>query len=321
MARHEQLSVGELEVENIVGGSDCFRKEIYLDPTSGSDGNDGLSLARAVKTWAFAKAKITSQVVSANSAIKLVPGSSGLSLAADPAWTLNCGALIGLAPEAMMNQRSRIGMSGAYTPMITISGYGNLFKNLYLQHGTAAGDLVGAHITGSRNAFHNVHFAGPMAAAQASEAGFIGVHIDTVAETYFKKCFFGNNTQDQDEASSLVKMSVGCGIAIFEECIFMMRAKAADTDPYFVTIDNTTDTGLAIFKKCLFIAAPNGGTPAVAINFVGAAVGYAILDAECQFCNVTNIAATDKDQFVRMGTILSSTDDDVGMIMTTPALA
>jgi len=59
----------------------------------------------------------------------------------------------------------------------------------------------------------------------------------------------------------------------------------------------------------------------VAINFVGSAVGYALLDTRCQFYNVTNISATDKDQFVRMGTVLSSTDDDVGMIATTPSLA
>jgi hypothetical protein len=242
------------------------------------------------------------------------------SLAASLTWDLNNSIMQGMAPEGLMNSRARIGMSTAFTPMMTISGYGNLFKNFYLQHGTAAADLIGVDITGSRNTFDHVHFAGPMNALQASEAGFIGVRLSTVAETRFRSCVFGNHTQSCDEASSLVKISTGCGITIFDDCLFFICA--GDTDPIFVTVDNQSDTGMTLFRNCTFIADPGtAGTPAIAFKFLGSSMGYVYLDNRCQFVNVTNITATTTDGFVRAATTLASTDDDVGMIASTLDLA
>ncbi len=253
-----------------------------------------------------------------NDVILLTPESHSLS--SSLTWDLSCSHLVGMAPMGLMNMRSRIGMSTTFTPMITISGYGNTFSNIYLMHGTAAADLVGVNIIGHRNSFRRVHFAGPMNALQASEAGFIGVHVNTVAETYFDSCVFGNHTQGQDEASSLVKIGAGNGITIFDDCLFFMRC--SDTDPYFVTINNATDTGMTLFRNCTFIADPGtAGTPAIAFKFLGSSMGYVYLDSRCQFINITNLTATDTDQFLRIATTFASTDDDVGFIAFTPTLA
>ena len=140
MARHEQLSVGELQVDNLISGGDVFRRKIYLDPTNGSDGNDGVAIDRPVKTLDFGLDKLTT---GRKDGILMVPGTSGLSLSADPDWNYNLLSLIGIGPEARMNHRARIGMSTTFTPFFTVSGYGNLFQNFYTMHGTAAGDRTG----------------------------------------------------------------------------------------------------------------------------------------------------------------------------------
>ena len=251
-----------------------------------------------------------------NNVIVLSPDSH--SQAASLTFNKNMTHIIGDFPASKMAMRSRIGMSTDFTPMLTISGYGNLFANLYFMHGTVAADLVGMLISGNRNTFRNVHFNTPTNAAQGSESGWIGLHLQACAENYFKDCFFGNNTICQDEASTLFKMGVGCGIQYFEDCTFMQRITIGQTDPYLFTIDNTTDTGLCIFKNCDFIADPGHGTPAVAFKFSGAAKGRALFDSRCQFWNYTSPAGAAGDAYCLLARSLASTDDDTGMLAMEP---
>lgn len=243
------------------------------------------------------------------------------SLSESLTWDKNLSYLVGAVPETFMNHRSRLSMSTTFTPMMTVSGYGNHFRNLYFQHGTAVGDYVGVDITGSRNTFQNCHFAGPMSAAQASDANFNEVYVHGVSETYFKNCVFGNHTRSCDEATSLLKIGAGGGITILENCIFLMRVTAGQTDPLFVYIDNATDTGITIFRSCMFIADPTFGTPAVAISFAGSGLGYALIDYNCQFCNVSLIASNSQDSYLRLGTVygIVAAADDAAMIMQTPS--
>ena len=251
-----------------------------------------------------------------NNVVVISPDSH--SQAASLAFNKNMTHLVGNFPASRMNHRARIGMASAFTPMLEISGYGNLIKNLYFMHGTDAADLIGMLVSGSRNTFLNVHLNSPTNAAQASEAGWIGLHITASSENYFKDCFFGNNTQNQDEASTLVKVGVGCGITIFENCTFMQRVTIGQTDPYLFTIDNTTDTGLVIFKNCDFIADPGHGTPAVAFVFGGAGKGRALFDDRCQFWNYSSPGGAAGDAYCLMATKFASTDDDVGMLALVP---
>jgi hypothetical protein len=64
---------------------------------------------------------------------------AGNALAANLDININCANFLGGAPGGKMAMRSRISMSTAFTPMMTVSGYGNTFANLYFQHGTATG--------------------------------------------------------------------------------------------------------------------------------------------------------------------------------------
>lgn len=234
------------------------------------------------------------------------------SLAASLTISANETHWVGTAAPGIMNHRSRIGMSTTFTPMFTVSGYGNSFHNLYFMHGTAVGDYVGMAVTGSRNSFFNCHFAGPMNAAQASDATFEGVTI-TAAETYFKGCAFGNHTQTCDEATSLLVQKAGCGITILEDCYFFIRA--SDTDPCFATLTNTTDTGDVIFKNCVFDC-QGPGTPSVAFKATGSGLGRIILDLNCQFINVAALADATDDTYVLIPRTHNTTDDSLGLINT-----
>lgn len=218
---------------------------------------------------------------------------------------------VGTAAPGLMAHRSRIGMSTTFTPMIAISGYGNSFHNIYLQHGTAVGDYVGVAITGSRNSFFNCHFAGPLEAAQASDTNFRGVTI-VASETYFKSCVFGNFTQSCDEPTALVKQGAGCGVTIFEDCYFFMRVTTGQTDPTFFELDNQTDTGDVIFKNCTFIA--QVGTPAVVFSVLGSGLGKIILDVRCQFIGVAALADATDDSYILIPRTHSTTDDSLGLI-------
>jgi len=309
MARYENLSVGQLEAETILG-SDVFRKKIFLDPTNGSDGNDGLAIEKSCKTLSVAKGKITT---GRNDAIILVPGSSGLSLAADPALDFNCTSLIGGGPpEGLMNQRARIGMSTTFTPFMTISGYGNLFKNFYTMHGTAITDLVGLLISGARNVFDHVHFGGPMVAAQAGDSGYIGVHV-TGSENRFKNCVFGVDTIGRDEASPNVQLGPGT-LTFFEDCLFLLNL--ADGDPLFFKVLNTSGYTWALFKRCIFMAFNSNYATAetVAFKFTGGSSCAMVFDNECMFQNVTALCDAAEDQYIWMPRSFTSTTDTEGMI-------
>lgn len=312
MARHEQLSVNQLEVDNLIGdtgsGVRSWRKKIYLNAALGSDGNDGLAFDRPVKTLTAADDKITTLY---KDCIVLEESGSSVSLSEAYDWSYSLCGLIGTAANRF-NQRSRIGMSTTFTPMITVSGYGNQFANLYTMHGTAAGDYIGWLISGARNSFYNVHFGGPMAAAQGGHASYNGVHV-TGSENYFKNCVFGTSTIDRDEVTPNVTLGAET-YTVFEDCIFTMSI--ADTDPYFIAVTNSAGNTQAWFKNCLFYAmnANHAAAAAVAFTFSAGYTAAMILDSGCSFCNVTKLAASASMKYIFAPTVFAATADELNLI-------
>jgi hypothetical protein len=309
MARHEQMSVGELQVDSLISGGDSFRRKIYLDPTNGSDGNDGLAIDRGVKTLDFAVDKLTT---ARPDAVLLVPGTSSLSLAEDPAWSYNLLSLIGLGAKPAMNKRARIGMSTTFSPFITVSGYGNAFKNIYTMHGTAVGDAVGWLISGIRNEFDSMHFGGPMNAAQGGDAAYIGVHV-TGTENTFRNTVFGTDTIGRDEVTPNVQLGPGT-LTFFEDCTFLTCL--TDGDPVFVNVVNTSGRTSAFFKRCTFMAfSPNHAVAqTVAFAFTGGASSDLVFDDECHLVNVTNWAASASHKYLWLPTYFAATADELNHI-------
>lgn len=297
--RYEQLSVGELEVDTVIGGagSSSWRNTYYLNAALGSDGNTGKSFSQPLKTWATAKAKLETLK---KDRIILEESASAVSVGSTFTFDKSLCGLMGTA-QNNTSQRSRIGMSTTFTPFVSITGYGNQFKNLYFQHGTASTDLVGFSMTGNYNYYENVHFAGPMAAAQ-STTGYVGSQI-TSTGNYYKGCVFGNNTCALNGAYPVVQMSVPSNsycYNVFEDCTFLAFISA--TTPVFFNVTNTVGEVYAEFKNCRFIATSSNMLTkmATAFTFTAGYTAAMIIQPDCQFTGVTALGTTAGGAFIHV---------------------
>jgi len=263
------------------------------------------------RTVKLAEAALTGGI---NEVVFLSPESH--SLAETLTWDKSMSHLVGQYPLSRMAQRSRMGMSTTFTPMISVTGQGNLFKNLYTMHGTVAGDYVGWAITGNRNIFENVHFAGPMIAAQGGHASYEGVTV-TATDTYFKNCVFGTATIGRDETSPNVTLTVpstGYGYTVFEDCIFQVFL--TDGDPVFVSVANTSGVTWADFINCKFIAISSNMATAMTYAFKfssGSTCGMSI-DHNCEFINVSHLAATANMKYIWTPTVFAATADELNAL-------
>ncbi len=290
-------------------------KEIRLvtSKTSGSDACYDLLAERKVDDttiYSTFSTAYNAMVTGRNDKMLIYPGSHSLS--SDPAIAKNMCIFEGTHYGPKFNKRSRIGMSTTFSPMLTVSGYGNTFKNLYTMHGTASTDYIGWSITGARNAFYDVHFGGPMAAAQGGHASYNGVNI-TGSENYFNGCVFGTNTIERDELTPNVTLGAGT-ITVFDNCIF--TCALTDTDPYFVAVANTSGYTNAFFNNCKFFAfsANHANKAAVAFTFSGGSSADIVLDQLCTFAGVTEIAASASMKYIWMPTVFAATADELNLI-------
>ena len=237
----------------LTGGNVGYKgqgKEFYVDAVSGSDGYDGLTAKTAKASLAAAYALTTS---GKNDTIYLLSSTSMMNLAATLTWSKSETHLVGVGSPSRMAQRARIGHSANFSPLITVSGDGCLFSNLYISHGRgSATNLIAVTITGGRNAFENVHFAGPQHATEAAEATYMTVNISgaDAAENTFVGCVLGNNTIARSAANCAVNFTGGAPRTFFEDCYFVMMSSAAT--PVHVAIAATGIDRFAIFKNCFF---------------------------------------------------------------------
>lgn len=316
MAMFEEASIGELTVDTIIGGAiNPFRRIVYLDPTAGSDGNGrGRSVGKAVKTLANARLQIETLK---SDAIVLVNGASPLSLAANPLITESLTSFLGNAAPNMLGKRSMIQPATDYgTPMLTISGYGNLFQDLYYRHGDAFGtatSVVGVLVSGNYNTFRRVHFNGPVNALLGQAATFREVSITATGNVHFDHCVVGTDTIDLTTNNSLVSLAAG-SITTWEDCIFLCRISA--TTPHFFEVLNTSGITRANFKRCQFIclATNMATTMAQAFTFTGGATCAMVFDSECQFVNVTELALSASLGYIWTPRQFPSSADELNLI-------
>lgn len=200
-----------------------------------------------------------------NEVVLLSPESHSLSSALT--WDKSNSALIGLAPDAsFMNQRSRIGMSADFAAMMTVSGNGNLFKNLYFMHGRGnAANLNCLTVSGDRNVFVGCHFAGPQNEAEAAAAGYDLIRLDGAEETIFRGCTIGNVTITST-TTNLVELQADAGAVMFEDCIFLINSGGADNT--VLKLDTGGMDRPIIFKNCIGISTGTACTLAITGDYL-----------------------------------------------------
>lgn len=207
-------------------------------------------------------------------------------------WSKNMTHLIGMYPPTMFNQRSRIGHSDDFATLFTVSGYGNLFQNLFFMHGRGSGTNMNAiTVSGNRNTFINCCIAGPYNATEAGTAGYDTVRI-TSSENYFNHCVFGADTINDNSTITLVEIGANACRNVFEDCIFHVRATNAGVA--FIGVrgpgGNNRHTW---FKNCKFV---NWGGTSMTVGIswdadVGSEDCNIYLDANCCFTGCTAIVA------------------------------
>jgi len=161
----------------------------YLDPTNGVDTNTGTAPASAVKSMEVAYDLLTANQ---NDVLVYIAGTTSLTLTEALVWSKSYTHLVGYCAPTRTAQRARIFQLSTLTgisPLITVSGSGCIFENLYIFQGVAdATSLIDVSVTGGRNYFKNVHFAGGGHATQAVDGG-ASLKLDAA---YRRLCFETN---------------------------------------------------------------------------------------------------------------------------------
>ena len=263
-----QMKLGGVSISANFGAGD----EYFLDPTNGSDSNDGKTPATAFASLLVAYAALTADQ---NDVLYHIGGATGATLDAEVLdWSKSYTHYIGLCAPTHAGQRARIYHEVAtvtgLSPLLTVSGNGCIFKNLYIFSGCAdATNLINVKVTGVRNYFENVHFAGGGNATQAVNGG-ASLNLGAPAtENRFVDCTIGVDTIAA--ATGMVGLLFNGGTSslhttrnIFENCRFTM--KAGSSGAAFVEMMTIYDIDrYTTFENCKFI---NLASTAMASAFV-----------------------------------------------------
>ncbi len=251
----------------------------FVDPLNGSDGNTGLSPSRALSTLYKAYALLTD---GANDVVFLIgdgatTGTARLSLAnaqaVDPSatsgvltWAKDACHLIGVTAPARIAQRARIAPpSGTYTQatfgsgnFIVVSASGCLFANFSIFHGFSTGGVnqIALTVTGSRNAFVNLHIGGMGDNASAQDAGSRSVKVGSAGsgENLFVGCTIGVDTITRTVANASVELAGATPRNEFRDCVFPFMTSSATVLGILGTGNGCVDR-FNMFKSCSFLNA------------------------------------------------------------------
>lgn len=223
-----------------------------------SDGNDGLSPKRALKTVFGTNGAYSKMRDNKNDVAILIPSGNSASettedISSAQTWSKDLCHLIGMSRNRY-GQRCRFNASSlADTPMVNVTGGGCVFGNFQVYVGDDAASLVPWQDAGSHNYYENIHFAGMGLAALASAANACSLKVNGGSEGVFKNCVIGLDTIERDgDSDGELVFDGGASRYIFEDCLFTTYLSA---DNQTVTIaDATAIDRTIIFKNSLFVA-------------------------------------------------------------------
>lgn len=293
--------------------------KIYLvDSVHGDDDNSGLRWTKPLLTLEAAEDLC---VTGHNDTVILMNSATEYALAAMLTWDKNLTHLIGMSAETMAGKRCRVLPSADLDTMVTISGYGNIFKNIRFSHEyNAATSLTNVKVTGPRNYFENVEFIGNVYTAQAIDTGCSLRIANNAGESLFKHCMIG--TDGTISATGLMAMVVDAAAPParlrFENCHF--AGYAGSTAAGLVEYLGTACIQRAwVFDRCEFInvntdfamagcfVVPAGVDVRYGGFFLKDCVGFGFTDWEPRDLGVVRIAS---------GVITGATGGNAGLFQT-----
>ncbi len=177
-------------------------KVFYVDPTNGLDTNDGLRPTNALLTVTAAEDLMTSY--NHDVVIILPGGTAGTGEAATITWDKHYCHLVGsTAPSHMSNRSRMLTTTDSVDPCITISGNGNIFKNIQIATYQASNDVL-VNLTGDRNYFEDVHFSGMGHTTAGDDTDGRHVALTGAVNNRFNHCVFGDDTIARSDADLFV---------------------------------------------------------------------------------------------------------------------
>ena len=231
---------------------------VYIvDAANGSDSNPGTSFKKPLATIAAAYALCTANQ---HDVVLYLASSSGINLSAALTWSKNYTHLVGWCAPTHVAQRSRIFQLSTLTgasPLLTISATGCIFRDFYIFQGVNdATSLINVSVTGGRNYFKNVHFAGGGHATMAID-GCASLKLDGAEENTFEDCTLGVDTIAAATGVTCLLFDGEAHRNIFKNCRFTLYAGNAGAN--FVEVaDNTGIDRYNIFENCMFINTVTG---------------------------------------------------------------
>lgn len=233
-------------IDGPIGQGDVY----YLDPANGADTYRGKTPGTAFKTLAAAEDKLTANQ---NDVLKILADASSLSLSSLLTWDKSYTHMVGVCAPVRVAKRARIFNSGDLAKMMVISASGCIFANFYIfQGGSDGADLGCVDVTGGRNFFWNVHFAGIGHATPGAQAGAYSLYLNGAEENEFVRCTLGLDTIARGAANQQLLIDGTAPRNSFEDCLFL-SAGAALTTPLMVKfVDSTAAQCFTRFKDCCF---------------------------------------------------------------------
>jgi hypothetical protein len=228
----------------------------FCDPANGLDSNDGLSPTSAFDTLSRAHTVMTAGQGDTVYLYSTGQSSGTARQSSTLTWTKDNTHIVGVCAPTHISQRARIANTGSdtlFTPFMTISADGFSMRNVQVFTGfDSGGSSGGVNVTGDRNYFENVHFAGMGDQLSADHNDSYSLALTGGGENLFRHCTVGIDTIQRDSTGGELLVDGSARRNAFEDCHFSAWSDA--TDHHMVKIaDSSGIDRYMIFDRCKFI--------------------------------------------------------------------
>lgn len=267
----------------------------YVDPANGDDDAQGQSPQKPLASIAEALERCTANQ---HDVVAYIAGSSGITLDDTLEWDKNYTHLVGLCAPTAVGQRSRIfadADNDDVSPLIEISASGCIFQDLYVFNGVDdAGCLVNVEVSGGRNYFRNVHFAGGGHAANAIDGG-ASLLLDGAEECLFEDCTIGLDTIAAATGMAGLLVDGDAKRCIFRDCRFTLYAGHAGAK-FVEVVDAAGFDRYLLFERCLFLndAVAHTLTEAITVPANMGSATHRIVLKDCAILGATDVEGNNR---------------------------
>jgi len=292
-------------------------KYYFVDARNGNDTNDGLSLEHPMATIIAAEDKL---VANRHDTIFIIGTGSAIAMTAALTWDKSYTHLIGITAPTQVAQRARItNEDTTYTglsPLFNVTATGCIFKNFYCFQGLDdATALLNWQITGGRNYFENVHFAGGGHASNAIDGG-ASLALYGAEECTFVNCTIGVDTIAAATGMMGMRIDSDAKRCVFKGCNFTMYAGHAGCG-FVEVVDSAGFDRYLLFDNCMFINDAVGYTMASAFvipSGMGSATHRIILK-DCTGIGFDDWDVSDRGlMYLNMGAITAGGNSGIAQV-------